>query len=200
MISRKARTALLLTLAATFSCSALAEEASPTPPDLAALIECRADHAALIELIPIMEQPLRAVALGWRPQAQTNPFMLEYRLNTPIKVFGREAEHIAFAGEAVMAVLDIPDPRTLARELELETGIDTPQKALFGREIRVTELARDADGIDWEEAVILNVSNVHSHPGKTLAGCSYSRSPVETEPGDEPAAEATASPVGAVPR
>lgn len=168
------------------------------PPDLPALIECRADYPALLALAPVITDPLAAVALGWRPQAQANPFMLEYRLNTPITVFGRQTDHIAFAGEAVMAVLDLAEPRTLARELALETGIDTPRKALFGREVRVTELPPGEDGVPWVESAILNVSNVDSHPGKTLAGCSYSRGPIEDEDAGEAAEQAPAAPAQAV--
>lgn len=175
---------LALGLAAAPAWTGEVSDAAAVAPDLAALIECRADYPALLALLPVLEQPLRAVALGWRPQAQSNAFMIEYRLNAPISVFGRQTDHIAFAGDAVIGVLDLDDPRTLARELALETGIDTPTKALFGREISVTALPVDADGQDWEESAILNVSNVDSHPGKTLAGCSYSRSPVETDPDD----------------
>ena len=192
----------LLAFAPAASATDAADAASTppaTPPDLAALIECRADYPALLGLVPVLTQPLEAVALGWRPQAQTNPFMLEYRLNTPITVFGRSTDHIAFAGEAVMAVLDLAEPRVLARELELETGIDTPKKALFGREVRATELAPGEDGVVWIESVILNVSNVDSHPGKTLAGCSYGRGPLDdsTQEQEEPAAPAAPAPQAA---
>jgi hypothetical protein len=166
-------------------------DASTRPaPDLAALIECRADYPALLAVLPVIEEPLRAVAVGWRPLPQANPFMVEFRLNAPISIFGRSTDHIAFAGDAVIGILDLAEPRTLARELELETGIDTPTKALFGREVRVSALPVDADGQEWEESAILNVSNVDSHPGKTLAGCSYSRSPVETD-GEEPSEPAS---------
>ena len=191
------RTGLALLLLAPFSAFAQDDDAAIAPPDLPALIECRADYPALLALAPMITDPLAAVALGWRPQVQANPFMLEYRLNTPITVFGRQTDHIAFAGEAVMAVLDLAEPRTLARELELETGIDTPRKALFGREVRVTELPPGEDGVPWVESAILNVSNVDSHPGKTLAGCSYSRGPVEDEDTDEAPEQAPAAPTRA---
>jgi hypothetical protein len=175
--------------------------AAGTPPDLSALLECRLGYADFMAYQPVLLDPLKAVALGWRPQPQANPFMVEYRLNAPVTVFGRKSDHIAFAGEGVVAVLDLADPRVLARELQLETGIDTPEKALFGREARATELAGPDGSPGWIETAVINVSNVDSHPGKTLAGCSYSLDPPEpAEPPVPPAATATSSPAGAHPR
>ena len=134
--------------------------------------------------MPVLQDPLKAVALGWRPQPQANPFMLDYRLNTPVTVFGRQTDHIAFAGDGVVAVLDLADPRVLARELKLETGVDTPNKAIFGLEAHAEEVV-GPDGLPgWIESAVINVSNVDSHPGKTLAGCSYSLDPPETEDAD----------------
>nr|WP_298155172.1 hypothetical protein [uncultured Pseudoxanthomonas sp.] len=160
------------------SCIALAlpvpVHARTAPPDLAALIECRGDMAGFMALAPALQDPLEAVALGWQPLPQANMFMTEYRLASPIRVFGHESGHIAFSGGSVMAILDLPDPRPLASELGLETAIDTPAKAMFGKELR-SEESRDAEsGQVLIESVILNVSNVSSHPGKTLVGCSYS--------------------------
>ena len=160
------------------SCVALtlpvATRAQAGATDLASLIECRGDIAGLTALAPALEDPLKAVALGWQPLPQTNMFMTEYRLASPIRVFGHGTDHIAFTGSSVMAILDLPDPRPLASELGLETAIDTPTKAMFGKELR-SEDSRDAEsGQVLIESVILNVSNVSSHPGKTLVGCSYS--------------------------
>lgn len=148
--------------------------AQASTPDLPALIECRGDIGGLTALAPALEDPLKAVALGWQPLPQANMFMTEYRLASPIRVFGHDSDHIAFSGGSVMAILDLPDPRPLAQELALETAIDTPAKAMFGKELR-SEETRDADsGKVLIESVVLNVSNVASHPGKTLVGCSYS--------------------------
>ncbi|KAF1686134.1 hypothetical protein B1992_09350 [Pseudoxanthomonas broegbernensis] len=189
--------ALLLAPLAAFA----RDEAAAAPPDLAALIECRASYEDFMSLAPVQADPLAAVALGWRPQPQANPFMAEYRLNAPITVFGHASDHIALAGEGVVAVLDLPDPRVLARELALEAGIDTPDKALFGREVRAEELPAGEDGIVWIDSAVVTVSNVDSHPGKTLAGCSYSRDPLEPQDAAEaPQQAAAASPAAAVPR
>ena len=179
-----------LLLAATLSVAAAirAQEAQdPAPaalPDLSALLECRLGYTDFMAYMPVLQDPLKAVALGWRPQPQANPFMLDYRLNTPVTVFGRQTDHIAFAGDGVVAVLDLADPRVLARELKLETGVDTPSKAIFGLEAHAEDVV-GPDGLPgWIESAVINVSNVDSHPGKTLAGCSYSLDPPETEDAD----------------
>gem|GEM_PF-543692 len=143
-------------------------------PDLPALIECRQDYRALGALMPLLIDPLAAVGQGWRPLPQTNIFMREYQLLAPINVFGYSTEYIAFAGTAIMAVIDLPHPRVLAEELALETAIDTAEKALFGREVFSREGIDPSSGQNVIESAVLNVSNVSTHPGKTLAGCEYS--------------------------
>lgn len=159
------------------------ENSAAAKPDLPALIECRADRSGFMALSPGLEDPLKAVAWGWQPLPQANMFMTEFKLATPIRVFGHPTDHIAFAGEAVMAILDLPDPRPLARQLELETAIDTPDKAMFGKELVSREIHDAELGTTLIESVVLNVSNVSSHPGKTLVGCSYSLDmPEEEEP------------------
>lgn len=171
-------------LALLFPLSVAAQEA---PVDLAALVECRGDLGQLAALAPALEDPLKAVALGWQPLPQANMFMTEYRLASPIRVFGHESAHIAFSGGGVIALLDLPDPRPLAKQLALETAIDTPAKAMFGKEVRSEETLDPASGKALIDSAVLNVSNVSSHPGKTLVGCSYSLDLPEEEPADEPA-------------
>lgn len=154
--------------------AAAAETARSGPPDLPALIECRGELPQFHALAPALEDPLQAVALGWRPLPQVNLFLTEFKLATPIRVFGRVSDHIAFSGNSVLAILDLPDPRPLAAELALETAIDTPTKAMFGKELRSAEIIDPDTGTPLIESLVLNVSNVDSHPGKTLVGCSYS--------------------------
>ncbi len=167
----------------------LSVAAQDAPPDLAALIECRGDLGQLGALAPLLEDPLKAVSQGWQPLPQANMFMSEYRLLTPIRVFGHDTDHIAFSGGGIVALLDLPDPRPLAKQLALETAVDTPAKAMFGKEVRSEEVRDQASGKALIDSAVLNVSNVSSHPGKTLAGCSYSldlaEDDAEGETGDE---------------
>ena len=198
------RTALLAFALSPAVAAAAAAATKAAAPDLSALIECRLGHADFMAYMPVLQDPLKAVALGWRPLPQSNPFMVEYRLNAPVTVFGRSSDHIAFAGEGVVAVLDLPDPRVLARELQLETAIDTPQKVLAGKEARATVLDGPDGSPGWVETAVITASNVDSHPGQTLAGCSYSLDAPEpaepAEPAAAPATTAAPSPRGAQPR
>lgn len=157
----------------------------PARIDLPGLIECRRELADFHYLAPALVEPLQAVALGWRPLPQANLFMTEFMLNAPIRVFGHDTDHIAFTGDSIIAILDLADPRPLARQLELETAVDTPAKAMFGKELRSHEQRDEASGISLIDSVVLNVSNVSSHPGKTLVGCSYIMDTLE-EPGPAP--------------
>lgn len=159
------RIALPLLLAASAPVAAL---------DLPALIECRqgaAEHAALA---PLLADPLKAVAQGLQPLPQGNPFMSEYRLARPIAVFGTTTEQVAVAGASILAVLDQADPRPLAKRLELETGYDQDGKFMAGRELVSRDVTDPKSGEAQIESIILSVSTVASHPGKTLAGCTYS--------------------------
>lgn len=160
----------------------------PAQVDLSALISCQGQPEQFMALAIAIQDPLKAVALGWRPLPQTNMFMAEYALNAPVTVFGHSSQHIAFAGSSVMAILDMPDPRPLAKQLGLEAAVDTPEKAMFGKEVLSEETADKASGKVLIRSAVLSVSNVTSHPGKTLAGCTYSIDPAEEDP-EAPAAE-----------
>ena len=166
--------ALILPLPLLAQTPATEEKLDASRIDLAALIECRQALADFHYLAPALADPLQAVALGWRPLPQANLFMTEFRLNSPITVFGESTDHIAFTGDSIIAILDLPDPRPLAKRLELETAIDTPAKAMFGKEVSSVEDRDAATGTVYIKSAVLNVSNVVSHPGKTLVGCSYS--------------------------
>ncbi|WP_368561863.1 hypothetical protein [Pseudoxanthomonas sp. UTMC 1351] len=160
----------------------------PAQVDLSALISCQGQPEQFMVLAIAIQDPLKAVSLGWRPLPQTNMFMTEYALNAPVTAFGHGSQHIAFAGSSVMAILDLPDPRPLAKQLSLEAAVDTPEKAMFGKEVLSEETVDETSGKVLIRSAVLSVSNVTSHPGKTLAGCTYSIDPLEEDP-EEPAAE-----------
>ncbi len=189
---------ILPPLALLLLCPLANAQAAKSAPaiDLPALIECRQSVSDFAALAPIANDPLKAVALGWQPLPQGNLFMNEYVLNTPITVFGRRVEHIAMAGGTIIAVFDLADPRSLAKALELEVGYDTPEKFMAGRELVSRDVIDAKTGEALIESVILGVSNVQTHPGKTLAGCTYSLDlPAEDEVPATPAAS-TRTPAG----
>ncbi len=181
------------------ACALASDPPATAPPavDLPALIQCQQGVSDFAALAPIVADPLKAVALGWQPLPQGNLFMNEYRLNTPITVFGQRSDHIAMAGATIVALLDLPDPRGLARELELEAAVDTPEKAMFGRELVSRDVVDPATGEALIESVILSVSNVKSHPGKTLAGCTYSLDLPADDEMPPPASDSVSSDLGA---
>ncbi|MFT4249011.1 MAG: hypothetical protein QM581_13435 [Pseudomonas sp.] len=163
---------LLLTALACVAGKGMAAE--PVAPDLPALIECRQDIGSYARtIVPLLNDSAAAAALGWQALPRTNPFMTEFRLPAPIEVFGSSSDHVMVSGGTIMALLDNPDPRTLARRLQLETGVDTAEKFMAGREVASRDIVTPATGEKMIESVILSVSDVHSHPGKTLAGCTY---------------------------
>ena len=170
------RTALLaFALSPAVAAAADGAATKAAAPDLSALIECRLGHADFMAYMPVLQDPLKAVALGWRPLPQSNPFMVEYRLNAPVTVFGRSSDHIAFAGEGVVAVLDLPDPRVLARELQLETAIDTIRAGL----------ADEAFSTAWESGRSLSIDHaiarVLDFDNRAASRASFSLTPRESE-------------------
>ncbi|WP_329891480.1 hypothetical protein [Stenotrophomonas sp. SMYL11] len=163
-------------------CALAAPSAFATSLDLPALIECRQGVAEQAALAPLLADPLKAVAQGLQPLPQGNQFMSEFRLASPITVFGQQTERVAVAGASVMAVLDQADPRPLAKRLALETGYDQDGKFMAGRELVSRDVTDPKTGEAQIESIILSVSTVASHPGKTLAGCTYSLDLPEEEP------------------
>lgn len=165
---------------------------SAAPLDLAALIECRQGLADYSAVAPVVADPLKAVANGLQPLPQTNQFMSEYRLAAPLTVFGQRTEYVAVAGASILAILDLADPRPLARRLALEDGVDNPDKFMAGRELVSRDVTDPRTGEPMIESVILSLSTVKTHPGKTLAGCTYS---LDLPPEEEaPAPAATPAP------
>ena len=173
--------------------SPLTSVAAPAPVqlDLPALIECRQRVADYDAVAPVVADPLKAVANGLQPLEQRNQFMAEFRLASPITVFGQRAEFITVSGASIMAILDVADPRPLAKRLKLEDGVDNPGKFMAGREVAARDVTDPRTGEPMIESIILSVSTVQSHPGKTLAGCTYSLDlPAEEEEEAAPAADA----------
>ncbi|MFL9582467.1 hypothetical protein [Stenotrophomonas sp. AB1(2024)] len=192
---RPACLSLLILLSTPVLAAAPATPAA-APLDLAALIECRQRVADYDAVAPVVADPLKAVANGMQPLPQNNPFMSEYRLATPLTVFGQRTEYVAVSGASIMAILDVADPRPMAKALALEDGVDNPDKFMAGREVVSRDVTDPRTGEPMIESIILSLSTVKTHPGKTLAGCTYSLDlPAEGEaPTDTPPAPASALP------
>lgn len=151
---------------------AKANDHDPASLDLAALIECRADVPSYNGLaFWLAGEPGAAKALSWKEVPSVNPFLRQYDLPAPVHVFGRETGTIVFTATGPMAVLDGIAAPDLARQIDVPAMVSTPDKFL-GEKV-VTESTEDAGGVSLATRITLNVSTVESHPGKTLAGCSY---------------------------
>lgn len=148
------------------------QEFDPASLDIAALIECRADVPAYNEFaIWLSSAPGAVEVLGWKKIDSGNPFLSQYELPAKVRVFRHETGVIVFTASGPMAVLDGIDAPDLAKELKVTTIISTPEKFL-GEKVVVKD-TESADGLTLSTNITLNVSTVSSHPGKTLAGCSY---------------------------
>jgi hypothetical protein len=155
----------------------------PATIDLAKLIECRTydvpTYNALAFWLVGDEAPQARARLGLTEEKSANFLLKAYALKAPITVFGRQTRHIVFNSSGPMAVLDEADPHPLARQLDIQPTIDQPGKFLGAREISAKSDKGEAGGFTYTTHVTLNVSTVTSHPGKTLAGCSYTFEMIE---------------------
>ncbi|KRA62708.1 hypothetical protein ASD89_22690 [Caulobacter sp. Root656] len=167
--------------------AALAQEAAdgvdPATLDLAKMIECRTYDVPSYNALAfwlVGDEAAQARAHFGLTEEKTSNFLLKaYALKTPITVFGRQTRHIVFNSSGPIAVLDEADPHPLARQLEIQPAIDLPTKFLGEREISATTDKGQAGGFTYKTRVTLNVSTVTSHPGKVLAGCSYTFEMIE---------------------
>lgn len=167
-------------LAATLACAAAPataqdDELDPASVDLAKLIACGSydvpHYNAVAFWLAGTDGAEARRRFGLTEVKSANFLLKEYRLAKPIEVFGRQTSLIAFNASGPMAVLDEADPHPLARQLRISPAIDAPGKYLGERVI--AEKSEKIDDTTIATRITLNVSTVTSHPGKTLAGCSY---------------------------
>lgn len=139
-----------------------------------------------------------AQARHWKKIDSANPFLSEYELPAPITVAGSyRTTRIAFAANAILAILDVADPAAIARGENVRNTMDPDpmiedlarssgkSRAEIEADIRFrkflgerivsekTEPAADAESFGSRMTVARSISNTTSHPGKTLYGCSY---------------------------
>jgi hypothetical protein len=157
----------------------------PATLDMAKLIECRTYDPPRYNALAfwLMEDGGKAARarFGLVEEKSNNPMLKAYALKTPLGVFGRQTRHIVFTSSGPMAVLDEADPHPLARQLGVAPTVDQPGKFLGEREIAASSEKDEGSGMTFNSRVALNVSTVVSHPGKTLAGCSYAIDMVEAD-------------------
>lgn len=179
----------------------LAGAASPDPADIEQLdaINCRLDVASYTGFaMSVGGKGGLAQKRRWRKIASTNAFMNEYELPSPITVASAySTRRIGFTADAIVAILDLPDPATLARAEQVENAMDAaplidalvgtgkmtraqaeaavPFRKFMGERILkdVTEPAGQGESYGSHSVIARTISNATTHPGKTFYGCTY---------------------------
>lgn len=121
----------------------------------------------------LWDDDVRARSVGMNKEESGNFMLSQYRLDRPITVFGRQTSQIVFTSSGPLAVFDEADPHPLAKQLGIDPVIDTPGKYMGEKVVAQSEKRFEDSAVVFRTRITLNVSTVTSHPGKTLAGCSY---------------------------
>ncbi len=179
--------------------SAQTEEPDTSAIDIVDAIECRIDAPTFNTLLFALGDDVELVhKREWTRIGSKNPMLAEYKLPAPITVAGRyTTRRIAFTSTGVLAILDLPDPAPLARQLGISNAADPgplldalrkegPVPSEMAEAMRrsgkflgekivsdTTEKATPETRFGSHTVIARNVSTVTSHPGKTLYGCSY---------------------------
>jgi hypothetical protein len=157
---------------------AATSEEDPSKVDLAKLVECTSydvpsyNGFAMWLTGPESVEAMKRMGITELPS--DNLMLREFKLEKPIIVFGRQTDRVAFAPSGPLAVLDEADPHPLAKQLGVTATVDTPGKFLGEKEIVSSKEQLENSDTVLHSRITLNISTVDNHPGKTLAGCSYS--------------------------
>lgn len=172
---------LLLAMSAVVAFAPAASQmaADAAGADLPALIECRAPRSEYLRFGTWLVDD-GVSHPGYTKVKTGNPFLSEYRLATPIRVFGRSTQTITLTSSGILAVLDAPSAKALASELGVEDSLGLPGKFVGEKIVSSVQLADEPEMV-VTQTVTLNVSEVSTHPGKTLAGCTYRVEVADTE-------------------
>ncbi|AVA19945.1 hypothetical protein ACXHXG_06115 [Rhizobium sp. LEGMi198b] len=170
--------ALAILVSTQVSTAAMTSEEDPSKIDLAKLIECTTydvpsyNGFAMWLTGPESDEAMRR--FGITEQPSTSLLLREFKLAKPITVFGRQTDRIAFASSGPLALINEADPHPLAKELGVTAAVDRFDKYLAEREIFSKKEQLENSDTVLHSRIALDVSTDIYHPGKTLAGCSYS--------------------------
>lgn len=181
------------------SAEAKYSEFSPDSVNEVDAINCRLDAPSYNGFaFAVVGKANLAARRHWKKVVSSNPFMDEYDLPAPVLVTGTyRTSRIAFTSTGILAILDLADPTILAREegianaadpepliaelvatgkvTRAEIEADMKFRKFLGERVLVDtkELPKDDESFGAHTIISRNISNVTSHPGKTLYGCSY---------------------------
>jgi hypothetical protein len=178
-----------------------ADAANSGPADTSEVdaINCRLDVPGYMQFAMAIDgEEKLAQKRHWKRIASRNAFMNEYELPQAITVAGAHStRRIAFTGNAILAILDLPEPATVARPERVENAMSVepmidalvgtgnmtraqaeaavPFRKFMGERILkdVTEPAGQGESYGSHMVVARTISNATTHPGKTFYGCSY---------------------------
>jgi hypothetical protein len=162
-------------------------------------INCRLDVPGYMRFAMAIDgEEKLAQKRHWKRIASRNAIMHEYKLPQPITVAATySTRRIAFTGNAILAILDLPDPTTVARSEQIDNAMSAepmidalvatgkmtraqaeaavPFRKFLGERILkdVTEPAETNESYGSHMIVARTISNATTHPGKTFYGCSY---------------------------
>lgn len=170
-------------------------------------INCWLDQPTYLAFVmAVSEEDGLASSRGWRKVEGRNPFLLEYELPAPITIKGKyQTRHIAFVARGIVAILDLPDPEVIARDEGIANRAETITpiaeilasgkatradidarmgiRKFLGQRIvsDITSPAANGESFGTRTVIAVNISNVTSHPDKTLYGCSYEVEPIDKD-------------------
>lgn len=191
--------ATLLLLAAT--AASANDVAPPESVDVRDAIECRLDAPVYNGFAFALQDEEHAIAKkrGWTKIESKNFSMNEYELPEPITVAKHySTKRIGFTSNGVIAILDLPDPEVIAKEVGIKNAMDPNplidmlvasgkvtreqvEKEMPFRKYMGQKLVLDRrtppdskDGFGFHILINQEIANASTHPGKTFYGCSYS--------------------------
>jgi len=183
------------------------EDFDPAKVDIVDAINCHVDARTYNGFaLSVGGDDGEAKRRHWRKMVTGNAFLDEYELPEAIAVTGTyTTRRIAFSSSGVLAILDLADPAQLAKaegianaadpepliaELvasgkatRAEIEADMPFRKFLGEQVLVdvTELPTDGESFGAHTVIARTISNVTTHPGKALYGCSYRRELIDKE-------------------
>lgn len=168
-----------LLVALVSSSTAIVSEQVPFDPakvDLADILGCKIDgghYVGFTMTIGEEDNEGSAKARGWIKVPTSSPFFSSYRLPRPISVFGMTTDTIAFTGSAMLAVLDLTDPRDLAARQHVPNTYGGSGQFKGERLIDESIVPVGDAGYHLKNRSALQIATNAAFPGKTLIGCSY---------------------------
>jgi hypothetical protein len=138
--------------------------------DLVALLECRSDAETAARFRNWLDLEPAVLAVAGLSRVASRNLIAEYKMDTPLRVFGHPTTTLTLHPDGFLAVLGDISPQTLARDLGAQPMLST--NPFIAQKIIETPAGRGA--MPGEIAVrLLTVTSRKGLPRKAIAGCLY---------------------------